>query len=263
MLQHPQFDPVAISIGPIAIHWYGLMYLFGFFLVWALGTYRSRLPNSVLDRKALEDLLFYSMLGVVLGGRLGYVLFYRPDYYLQPAHWLEITYLWEGGMSFHGGLIGVLAVFWIFSRQRKIPFLAVSDFIAPMIPLGLAAGRLGNFINGELWGRESNLPWAMVFPHAHDNLLRHPSQLYQMLLEGIILFIILWIFSRKPRPLGQVSGLFLIGYSLFRFLAEFTREPDSFLGYFAEYFTMGQLLSIPMFAIGMYLFYRADKSRPE
>jgi len=259
MLIHPQFDPVAFSIGPLAIHWYGLMYLIGFSLVWLLGLHRSRQPDSPLDKKALEDLLFYSMLGVVIGGRLGYVLFYRPDYYLLPKHWIEIAYLWEGGMSFHGGLLGVLAVFWWFARQRKLSFLAVSDFIAPMIPVGLAAGRLGNFINGELWGRESDLPWAMVFPHANDSLLRHPSQLYQMLLEGVLLFVILWLFSRKPRPLGQVSGLFMIGYAFFRFLAEFTREPDDFLGFYADYFTMGQILSIPMFLIGMYLFYRAGK----
>jgi len=259
MLEHPQFDPVALSIGPFAIHWYGLMYLIGFLLIWLLGRYRAQQPNSVIDKKRLEDLLFYSMLGVVIGGRLGYVLFYRPDYYLAPAHWLEIAYLWEGGMSFHGGLLGVLLVFWLFARKNKISFLAVSDFIAPMVPLGLAAGRLGNFINGELWGRESTLPWAMIFPHAHDGLLRHPSQVYQMLLEGVLLFVILWWFSSKKRPLGQTSGLFLIGYAFFRFMAEFTREPDAFLGFFATYFTMGQLLSIPMFFIGMYLFYRAEK----
>lgn len=262
MLIHPQYDPIAFNIGPLAIHWYGLMYLIGFSLVWLLGLSRTRQPDSVLDKKGLEDLLFYSMLGVVIGGRLGYVLFYRPDYYLLPKHWVEITYLWEGGMSFHGGLLGVLAVFWWFARQRKLPFLAVSDFIAPMIPIGLAAGRLGNFINGELWGRESSLPWAMVFPHANDGLLRHPSQLYQMFLEGVLLFIVLWLFSRKPRPLGQVSGLFMIGYALFRFLAEFTREPDAFLGLYADYFTMGQILSLPMFLIGMYLFYRANKLPP-
>ncbi len=259
MLTHPQFDPVALSLGPIAIHWYGLMYLIGFLLVWILGRHRAQQEGSPIDRRALEDLLFYSMLGVVIGGRLGYVLFYRPDYYLAPNHWVEIAYLWEGGMSFHGGFLGVLVVFWLFSRHRNLPFLAVSDFIAPMIPLGLAAGRLGNFINGELWGRASNLPWAMVFPQAGDALLRHPSQLYQMLLEGVLLFVILWQFSRKKRPTGQVSGLFLIGYAVFRFFAEFTREPDAFLGFYADYFTMGQLLSLPMFFIGMYLFYRANK----
>jgi len=263
MLTHPQFDPVAVSIGPIAIHWYGLMYLIGFFLVWILGRSRAGHPDSLMDRKSLEDLLFYSMLGVVIGGRLGYVLFYRPDYYLKPAHWLEIAHLWEGGMSFHGGFLGVLVVFWLFSRRKQIPFLAVCDFIAPMIPLGLAAGRLGNFINGELWGRVSDMPWAMIFPQASDGLLRHPSQLYQMFLEGVLLFVILWLFSRKKRPAGQVSGLFLIGYAFFRFIAEFTREPDAFLGFYAEYFTMGQLLSIPMFFIGMYLFYRVNGSRRE
>lgn len=261
MLVHPQFDPIALQLGPLAIHWYGLMYLIGFALVWLLGNYRIKkgLAPTSLNRKALEDLIFYCVLGVVVGGRLGYTLFYQPDYYLQPQHLIEIFYVWEGGMAFHGGLIGVLAVLAWFSHSRKIAFFALADFLAPLIPLGLAAGRLGNFINGELWGRTTDMPWGMVFHYAMDGVARHPSQLYQMGLEGIALFIILWWFSAKPRPQGQVSGLFLIGYGLFRFLVEFTREPDAFLGLLWAQLSMGQLLSLPMILLGAIIFYRANK----
>jgi phosphatidylglycerol:prolipoprotein diacylglycerol transferase len=228
MLRYPEFDPIAIKIGPLAVHWYGLMYLVAFALVYVLG--RVRIAN----------------------GRLGYVLFYKPSYYL--AHPLEIFYLWEGGMAFHGGLLGVLLVFWLFARKRGVSFFTVSDFIAPLIPLGLAAGRLGNFINGELWGRPTDVPWAMVFPGSGDGVARHPSQLYQMGMEGILLFIVLWVFSRHPRPTGQVSAVFLIGYGTFRFLAEFTREPDNFLGLLAGGMSMGQWLSLPMIAAGIALY---------
>ncbi|MFQ1062668.1 prolipoprotein diacylglyceryl transferase [Bordetella trematum] len=253
MLQYPQFDPVALQIGPVAIHWYGLMYLLAFALVYGLGRYRLlRDPAAIMTPKGLEDLIFYSVLGVVLGGRLGYVLFYKPDYYLQ--HPLEIAYLWQGGMSFHGGLIGVIVVMLLFARKKGLPFLAVSDFIAPLIPLGLGAGRLGNFINGELWGRPSDVPWAMVFPQSGDNLPRHPSQLYELGLEGLLLFAVLWIYSRKPRPLGRVSALFLMGYGALRFAVEFTREPDNFLGLLAGGMSMGQWLSLPMFLAGLLLF---------
>lgn len=253
MLTFPQIDPVAIRIGPLAVHWYGLMYLVAFGLVYALGRLRiSRGQSPGFTAKDLEDLIFYSVLGVVVGGRLGYVLFYKPSYYL--AHPLEIFYLWEGGMAFHGGLIGVLLVMFLFARKRGVTFFTISDFIAPLIPLGLAAGRLGNFINGELWGRPSTVPWAMVFPGSGDGIARHPSQLYQMGMEGILLFIILWFFSNKPRPTGQVSAAFLIGYGTFRFLAEFTREPDNFLGLLAGGMSMGQWLSIPMIAAGIVLF---------
>ncbi len=253
MLQYPQFDPVALQIGPVAIHWYGLMYLLAFALVYGLGRYRLvRNPAAIMTPKGLEDLIFYSVLGVVLGGRLGYVLFYKPDYYLQ--HPLEIAYLWQGGMSFHGGLIGVIVVMLLFARKKGLPFLAVSDFIAPLIPLGLGAGRLGNFINGELWGRPSDVPWAMVFPQSGDNLPRHPSQLYELGLEGLLLFAVLWIYSRKPRPLGRVSALFLMGYGALRFAVEFTREPDNFLGLLAGGMSMGQWLSLPMFLAGLLLF---------
>lgn len=260
MLTHPQFNPIALQVGPLAIHWYGLMYLIGFALVWLLGNYRIKQKRSPIDKKGLEDLIFYCALGVVVGGRLGYVLFYQPDYYLQPQHWLQIFYVWEGGMAFHGGLIGVLAVLAWFSYQRRIPFFALGDFLAPLIPLGLAAGRLGNFINGELWGRPTDLPWGMIFPQAMDGVARHPSQLYQMGLEGILLFLILWLFSARSRPQGQVSGLFLMGYGLFRFIAEFSREPDAFLGLLWAQLSMGQLLSLPMMALGAFIFYRASKS---
>lgn len=253
MLRYPEFDPIAIKIGPLAVHWYGLMYLVAFALVYVLG--RVRIANgrgNGFSNKDLEDLIFYSVMGVVAGGRLGYVLFYKPSYYL--AHPLEIFYLWEGGMAFHGGLLGVLLVFWLFARKRGVSFFTVSDFIAPLIPLGLAAGRLGNFINGELWGRPTDVPWAMVFPGSGDGVARHPSQLYQMGMEGILLFIVLWVFSRHPRPTGQVSAVFLIGYGAFRFLAEFTREPDNFLGLLAGGMSMGQWLSLPMIAAGIALY---------
>lgn len=253
MLLHPQFDPIALRIGPVAIHWYGLMYLLGFALVYLLGRMRLvRGHTPALQPRDLEDLIFYSVLGVVLGGRLGYVLFYKPAYYL--SHPLEVLYLWEGGMSFHGGLIGVIVVMLLYARKKQLSFFTVSDFIAPLIPLGLGAGRLGNFINGELWGRPTDAPWGMVFPQAGDTVPRHPSQLYELALEGIVLFVLLWWFSARPRPAGQVSGLFLIGYGAFRFLVEFTREPDGFLGLLAGGMSMGQWLSLPMVLAGVILF---------
>ncbi|CAM4032584.1 prolipoprotein diacylglyceryl transferase [Bordetella tumulicola] len=259
MLHHPEFDPIALRLGPVAIHWYGLMYLAGFALVYLLGRWRlTRGHTPELNTRDLEDLIFYSVLGVVLGGRLGYVLFYKPGYYL--SHPLEILYLWEGGMSFHGGLIGVILVMVLFARKKGLSFFQVSDFIAPLIPLGLGAGRLGNFINGELWGRPSDVPWAMVFPQSGSDLPRHPSQLYELGLEGIVLFVLLWWFSSKRRPTGQVSALFLIGYGAFRFLVEFTREPDDFLGLLAGGMSMGQWLSLPMVAFGVaLLFFSANR----
>ena len=253
MLQYPQIDPVAIQIGPLAIHWYGLMYLLAFALVYGLGRYRiSQGKGGMMTARGLEDLIFYSVLGVVVGGRLGYVLFYKPGYYLSNP--IEIFYLWQGGMAFHGGLLGVIVVMLLFARKHKTSFFTVADFIAPLIPLGLGAGRLGNFINGELWGRPTDVPWAMVFPGSGDGLARHPSQLYELGLEGLVLFVILWWFSSKPRPTGQVSALFLMGYGGFRFLVEFTREPDNFLGLLAGGMSMGQWLSLPMFIAGAVLF---------
>lgn len=257
MLHHPNFDPVAIQLGPVAVHWYGLMYLFGFAMVWILGRYRIKRGYTSLTTRNLEDLIFYSVLGVIAGGRLGYIVFYKPAEYL--AHPLKIFYLWEGGMAFHGGLIGVIVALYVFARKHHRTFWEIGDFIAPLIPLGLGAGRLGNFINGELWGRPTDLPWGMVFAGAADGLARHPSQLYEMALEGLVLFGVLWWFSRKPRPLGHISGLFLAGYGILRFLVEFTREPDYFLGLLAGGLSMGQFLSIPMVIIGIIILARRSE----
>ena len=257
MLQFPNFDPVAIRLGPLAIHWYGLMYLIGFGSAWLLGRWRISHGKTRLTLKDLEDIIFYGVLGVIAGGRLGYVIFYKPAYY--ASHPLEMFYLWEGGMSFHGGLIGVLAMVTWLAYSRKYKWFEVSDFVAPLIPLGLAAGRMGNFINGELWGRPSTLPWAMVFPQSGDGIPRHPSQLYQLGLEGLLLFILLWWFANKPRPTGQVSAVFLMGYGFFRFVAEYAREPDDFLGLLTAGLSMGQLLSLPMIVAGAILFQFCSK----
>lgn len=262
MLVYPHIDPIALQIGPLAIHWYGLMYLAGFGLAWLLGRWRIHHHPCGLTLNDLEDLIFYGVLGVVVGGRLGYVLFYKPEDYL--AHPLAIFQVWEGGMSFHGGLIGVVLALLFFAHRRGRTLLEIGDFAAPLIPLGLAAGRLGNFINGELWGRPTDLPWGMIFPGAHDGIPRHPSQLYEMGLEGFALFGIIWWFARKPRPIGQISAVFLMGYGTFRFLVEFTREPDDFLGLLLGGLSMGQLLSIPMVIIGLALFiWAAKRSSPE
>jgi len=261
MLVHPQFDPIAIQLGPLAVRWYGLMYLIGFGLIWLAGRYRiKRNPGGVWMPKDLDDALFYGILGTILGGRLGYVLFYKfGDYLHEP--W-KIFYLWEGGMSFHGGFLGVvLALAW-FARTRRQNWLAITDFIAPLVPLGLGAGRVGNFINAELWGRAAEVPWAMVFPNV-DRVPRHPSQLYEFALEGVALFALLWWYSARPRARGAVSALFLIGYGVFRFTVEFTREPDSFLGLLALGLSMGQWLSVPMVIAGVALFLWANKSGRE
>ena len=260
MLIHPQFDPVALHLGPLAIRWYGLMYLLAFALFLLLGRQRIKTgPQPGWNVRQLDDLLFYGVLGVVLGGRLGYVLFYQPAHFL--AHPIEIFYVWQGGMAFHGGFLGVLAAMWLFARKTGKNWLAITDFIAPLVPLGLGAGRIGNFINGELWGRPTDVPWAVVFPQI-DSIPRHPSQLYQFALEGLALFALLWLFSRRPRPVGAVSGLFLIGYGAFRFLAEFTREPDSFLGLLAMGLSMGQWLSLPMVAAGIFMLRWAYRNKP-
>jgi phosphatidylglycerol:prolipoprotein diacylglycerol transferase len=251
VIAQPTIDPVAFSIGPLAVRWYGLMYLAGFAAAWWLGVSRIRKGLAPVTREAFDDLIFYGVLGVILGGRLGYVLFYKPGYY--AAHPLEIFYVWQGGMSFHGGLLGVMAAMAFAARKHRVDYLRLMDFVAPLCPLGLAAGRLANFINGELWGRATDLPWGMVFRGAGPEP-RHPSQLYQFALEGLALFVVLWWFSAKPRPRGQVSGLFLIGYGAFRFIAEFAREPDAFLGLLALGLSMGQWLCLPMIAGGLWLF---------
>lgn len=259
MLIHPRFDPVALSVGPVQVHWYGLTYLaaFGLFL-WLAGTRvrQASFAGVGWSRRDVEDLLFFGVLGVVVGGRLGYALFYKPDHYLQ--HPLEVLMVWKGGMSFHGGLLGVIVAMVLYARLRRRPFLQVTDLIAPCVPTGLASGRLGNFINGELWGRaaDPSLPWAMAFPQSGSMVARHPSQLYQFLMEGLLLFALLWWYARRPRPTGQVSGAFLLGYGVLRFAAEYFREPDAFLGVLALNLTMGQWLCLPMMAAGAWLMRR-------
>lgn len=256
MLIHPQFDPIALHLGPLAVRWYGLMYLAGFLAFLGLGKRRAAGQSwhgmSVTD---VDDLLFYGALGVVLGGRLGQVLFYEPGYYF--SHPFEILAVWKGGMSFHGGFLGVLAALALWARKSGKTFLQVTDFVAPLVPLGLMAGRIGNFINGELWGRmaDAALPWAMVFPQV-DALPRHPSPLYQAAGEGALLFVILWIFSARQRQAGAVSGAFLSGYGVLRSAAEFFREPDA--GIFGQSYavSMGQWLSLPMIALGLWLLLR-------
>lgn len=260
MLIHPQFDPVAIHLGPLAVRWYGLMYLVGFGLAWAAGRYAIRTrPHAGWRAEELDDVLFYGMLGVIMGGRLGYVLFYKlGDYLSTPWH---IFYVWEGGMSFHGGLLGVLVTLAWYAHQRHRGWFELTDFVAPLVPLGLGAGRLGNFINAELWGRVTDVPWAVVFPNV-DGRPRHASQLYEFALEGVLLFIALWWYAARPRPRAAVSGAFLLGYGALRFGVEFTREPDSYLGLLAFNWSMGQWLSLPMVVAGIALLVWAYRKRP-
>ena len=293
MFVHPQFDPVAIQLGPLAVRWYGLMYLLAFIQIVILGKFRAR--QNLLTGwhpRDVDDMLFYGVFGTILGGRLGYVLFYKPFYYF--AHPAEMLAIWQGGMSFHGGFLGVLIALWLYARNRNKRWLEVTDFVAPLVPLGLAFGRLGNFINGELWGRvtSATAPWAVYFPQAAAEdkawitafpqeaaarglaaiyervgmLPRHPSQLYESALEGLVLFALIWLYARNRRPLGAVSGLFLIGYGSFRFLVEYAREPDSFLGILALGMSMGQWLSLPMIVIGvlmmLWAYWRAGKAQP-
>ena len=260
MLIHPQFDPVAVSLGPLAVRWYGLMYLAGFIAFLVLGRRRAASqPWHGIDLKALDDLLFYGVLGVIVGGRLGQVLFYEPGYY--AAHPLEIVAVWKGGMSFHGGFLGVLVAMGLWGRRHGKTFFQVTDFIAPLVPLGLMASRIGNFINGELWGRvaAADFPLAMVFPQV-DSLPRHPSPLYQAAGEGLLLFVVLWWYSARQRPRGAVSGVFLIGYGIARFVAEFFREPDAGIFGHSYVVSMGQWLSLPMIVAGLYLLTRKTKS---
>lgn len=260
MFEYPQIDPVLLELGPVQVHWYGMMYLFGFLGAWLLGSWRARkLPDW--NRDDVSDMVLYGAVGAVLGGRLGYILFYKPVWYLE--HPAAVLRIWEGGMSFHGGLLGVLIAVWLFARRSNRPFFAVTDFGAPLVPIGLFFGRIGNFINQELWGRTTDGPWGMVFPLAGPTP-RHASQLYEAFLEGVVLFVLLWIYSSKPRRLGSVSGLFLILYSLFRFVVEFARQPDTHLGFIAlDWMTMGQLLSIPMMIAGMAILWWSTRQRPE
>ncbi len=280
MLIHPNFDPVAIHLGPVAVRWYGLMYLVAFIAAIVIGRLRLRLPHVATQgwtTKDIDDMLFYGVLGTIVGGRLGYVLFYKANFYF--THPFDIVKVWQGGMSFHGGLLGVTLAMILFAHQRKRTWLLVTDFVAPMVPLGLAAGRLGNFINGELWGRvtDPHEPWAMLFPSAinedaawliahpqqsarnglleifqqYHALPRHPSQLYEIVLEGVVLFTVMWLYTRKARPIGAASGLFVTGYGIARFVVEFAREPDAFLGLLAFNLSMGQWLSLPMILVGL------------
>lgn len=249
MLTYPNIDPVAVHLGPLSIHWYALSYLVGFFLSWVALTFRTRDLSYGFTRQQLADIVFYVALGVIIGGRLGYMLFY--DWVDLSQHPLRIFMVWHGGMSFHGGLIGVTFSLWLYGRQINKSLGEVTDFVLPALPLGLCIGRIGNFINGELWGRVTDVPWAMIFPNGGP-LPRHPSQLYEAILEGLVLFSILWIYSRKPRPTYAVSGMFLMFYGLFRFMIEFIREPDAQIGYLAwGWLTEGQLLSVPLIMGGM------------
>ncbi|MGX5175429.1 prolipoprotein diacylglyceryl transferase [Aliikangiella sp. IMCC44653] len=264
-MEFPQIDPVIWQIyGPIGLNWYGLMYLLGFGGAWWLGTYRANKPNSPFNPEQVSDFLFYAFLGVVLGGRIGYVLFYRPDTLLSDPGYL--FRIWDGGMSFHGGLLGVLVSFAYFAKKSNKTFWQIADFFTPLVPIGLATGRFGNFINGELWGRVTSLentPWAMHFPHDPMGVYRHPSMLYECILEGIVLFIILFFYSQKPKPRGAISGLFLAGYGTFRFIIEYYREPDAHLKELAEFLSMGQILSLPMIIIGVGLMLWAYRGQTE
>ncbi|OUR60848.1 prolipoprotein diacylglyceryl transferase [Colwellia sp. 39_35_sub15_T18] len=252
-LQFPIIDPIIFSIGPVALRWYGMMYLIGFLAAMFIANKAADNSKGLWTREQVSDLLFYSFLGVILGGRVGYVLFYQFDYFLADP--LYLFQIWQGGMSFHGGLIGVIAAVFIFARKSNKSFLAVGDFVAPLVPIGLGMGRLGNFINAELWGRQTDVPWAMVFPTDSLQVPRHPSQLYEFFLEGVVLFAILYVITRKPRSLGLASGAFLIGYGIFRTIVEFFREPDAHLGLYFSFISKGQILSLPMILVGILVIY--------
>ena len=272
-------NPLAFSIGPVAVHWYGIMYLFGFLGAWLLGNRRIAAGRLPVSQEAFSDLAFYVMMGVIVGGRIGYMLFYSPlDWMLHDP--LALIRVWEGGMSFHGGLLGVLAAGWWWSRRNKIHFFDTIDFVAPLVPIGLGLGRLGNFIGGELWGRHTDVAWGVIFPRAleslgksHDELYqmylagqlnheaRHPSQLYEFALEGLVMFAVLVLFSRKPRPRYAVSGVFALLYGTFRFCVEFVREPDVQMGFLAfDWLTMGMLLSLPLIVVGLLLLWLSRRA---
>ncbi len=250
-MTYPIVNPIAIDFGIIKIHWYGLMYLFSFLIGYALAHRRIHQKRFPLSKEKLADFLGWIALGVIFGGRIGYMLFYQPGALIENP--LSIFFIWKGGMAFHGGLIGVTLFTWYFAKKNSINPLALGDALAPLIPIGLGLGRLGNFIGGELWGRPTDLPWGIVFPSGGE-VARHPSQLYECALEGLVLFCLMWWFSAKPRKPGQVIGLFLLGYGVFRFLVEFVREPDAHLGFiWLDWMTMGQVLTFPMVLIGLWL----------
>jgi len=262
MLTYPEFDPIIFAIGPLAIRWYGLMYVLGFVAAWVLASKRDKESWSVIKPGQVDDLIFYAMIGVIVGGRLGYCIVYGWQLWLaDPWYVFKIT---QGGMSFHGGLVGVMTAMWLYGRNIGNGIWQMTDFAAPLTPIGLGTGRIGNFINGELWGKPSDLPWAMVFPGARaGGVARHPSQLYEAALEGLVLFVLLWIYSRRPRPTMAVSGIFLIGYGAFRFAVEFVRIPDAQYGYLAlGWVTMGQILTLPMLAAGLALVVLAHRAAP-
>lgn len=249
MLTYPKIDPVVFELGPVAVHWYGLTYLIGFMAAWWFAARRADKPDSGWNRDQVGDVIFYGAIGVIVGGRVGYGLFYGLEQWSEDLLW--IFKLQQGGMSFHGGMLGVLASFWWFARKTGKTYFQVADFIVPMVPLGLASGRVGNFINAELWGRASDLPWAMVFPTDDKQIPRHPSMLYEAILEGVVLFAVLYLYSRKPRPAAAVTGLFGVGYGIGRTFVEFFREPDAHIGYlYGDWLTMGMLLSVPMIVVG-------------
>ncbi|AWF82941.1 prolipoprotein diacylglyceryl transferase [Microbulbifer sp. A4B17] len=261
MLTYPEIDPVAFAIGPLKVHWYGLMYLAGFVAAWWLALRRSAKPWSPVIKSEVEDLILYCAIGVVIGGRLGYMFFYNFSQLLEDP--ISLIRLWEGGMSFHGGLIGVMLATALYARKIGTTFPALIDFVAPLVPIGLGLGRIGNFIGQELWGRETEGPWGMVFPKDPDLLVRHPSQLYQAFLEGLVLFALLWWFSSKPRPRLAVGGMFVMLYGVFRFLVEFVREPDGHIGFdLFGWMTRGQLLSLPMIIAGIALLVWSYKTQP-
>lgn len=257
MFIYPTINPVAFSLGPVQVHWYGLMYLVGFAGAWLLAYWRAQHYQLDWTAEQISDLIFYAALGVILGGRIGYMVFYNTQELIHQP-WMLVK-IWEGGMSFHGGLLGVMLAILLFARKFKKSILAVGDFVTPLVPLGLAAGRVGNFINGELWGRVTDVPWAMIYPHV-DQQPRHPSQVYEFGLEGIALFILVWWYAAKPRPEGRVAAVFLIGYSICRLIAECFRQPDAQMGFIAfGWLTMGQILSLPMLLLGLFLWWRAKQ----
>jgi len=274
MLSYPEIDPVALSLGPLKVHWYGLMYLLAFAGVWILGRYRAARPASPWNAQMVDDVVFYGVIGTIVGGRLGYMLFYGSDQVFADP--LSVLRIWEGGMSFHGGFLGVLTALWLFGRHHGLGIWQVADFIAPLVPPGLFAGRIGNFINGELWGHPTHVSWGMRVPcETLGEYCRglppgtrwspplHPSQLYEAALEGIVLFLILWLFSSKPRPTMAVSGMFMLCYGVFRFLVEFVRLPDAHIGYIAfDWLTMGQILSVPLILVGLLLLKLAYRGTP-